>query len=156
MSELARLTYKNYMTTITALPGSQLFRHLYVIDQNGQEFDAARDGEVSCAIVVSSIVLLFGWIDCPHATVQSTIAALLRHGWSETKEPKPGDVILWSASGAENAHVGFYVDENCAISNIAMERVPGKHKLMMSDGRMPATYYTRDYNQNEWEDDAPK
>jgi len=147
MSKLTKLDYKNYLATIKALPNSQLFRHIYVVGEKGNEFDAIDDGNLSCALVVSSVLLLFGWIDRTHATVQSTISALAENGWRETKEPQAGDIIFWLAGETSSQHIGFYIDSNSAISNVAAKRVPGEHKLKISDGRMPTAFYTRNFEE---------
>lgn len=148
MSNYTKLNYKNYLTTIKALPDSQLFRHLYVKDENGREFDAARDGDVSCALVVSSVLCLFGWIDKTHATVASTVKAMLACGWRVTDAPKPGDVVHYSAENTSNEHVGFFIGAGEVISNVSAKHAPGEHHLRMSDGRLPSEYYTREYNED--------
>lgn len=146
--KLRRLQYKNYISMLNALPQVELFRHLYVVDESGNEFDAVDDGDLSCAVVVSSILCLFGWIDRPHATVASTIKALVENGWRATETPKSGDIVHYSASEAGHEHVGFFMGNDIVISNIAKLRTPGKHELMMSDGRLPIGYYTRNYEED--------
>ena len=147
------LQYKNYVTMINALPGSNLFRHLYMVDDNNgtgreSEFDATDDGDLSCAEVVSSVLRLFGWIDSPHATVQSTLLAIKKCGWYETceKNIEPGDIVVWPASETKNEHIGFYIGKGSVISNISKARVPGKHALIMSDGRSPVSFWSRDFD----------
>lgn len=149
MSNYTKLNYKNYLTTINALPGSQLFRHLYVKDETGREFDATNDGDLSCALTVSSILCLFGWIDKTHATVKSTIESMFGCGWRATGTPRPGDIVHYPAKGTHNEHVGFFMGADEVISNISAQHVPAEHQLQMSDGRLPVEYYTRDYGDVE-------
>jgi hypothetical protein len=139
--------YKNYMATIQALPGSQIFRHVYAVNDDGQELDIMDDGDVSCAYVVSVVAHMFGWIDGSHATVKSTLRELQNSGWRETDSPKPGDIILWPANSSGNEHIGFFLGDGRAISNISAQHVPGEHSLTMSDGREPTAFYTRDYEE---------
>jgi dipeptidase E len=108
--KLQRLDYKNYLSVVNALPGVGLFRNLFVVDEDGREFDAAGDGDLSCALVVSSVLLLFGWIDRAHATVESTIRAMEVFGWRETDQPRAGDIVYYVAGKTDNAHLGFFVD----------------------------------------------
>jgi len=147
MSEprLQKLQYKNYLSAIKALPQTNLFRHLYVADENGREFDATDDGDRSCALAVTAVLYLAGWIDRPHATVASTLKALAESGWRKTESPRPGDIVHYPAGESGDEHVGFWVGDDAVISNISELRTPGEHKLMMSDGRLPMGYYTRDY-----------
>ena len=144
--KLNRLQYKNYLSVINGLPNTQIFRHLYVVDENNREFDAVNDGDKSCALVVSSILLLFGWIDCPHATVKSTIKALIEKDWHITSNPKPGDIVIYPSGKSGHEHIGFFLSDNTVVSNVSAKHFPDKHGLMMSDGRSPAGYYTRNYN----------
>ena len=132
---------------IEALPGSQLFQHLYAIDQGGRELDTVCDGDSSCALMVSWILHGFGWIDAPHVTVESTLRAMRENGWSETNTPRPGDVILWPMSESGHRHLGFFLSDDHVISNVAAKRAPGKHGLTMLDGRKPQTFYARNYDE---------
>ncbi|MCL1929838.1 NlpC/P60 family protein [Candidatus Saccharibacteria bacterium] len=137
--------YKNYLTMIEALPGSQLFQHLYLVDENGQEIDATKGGDLSCALVVSWILHGFGWIDSPHATVNSTLKAMVEHGWRETSEPKPGDVVHWPPNHHGIAHVGFYLGDGKFISNNDEAKTPILHDEIHY-GNPPDAFYTREYD----------
>ena len=53
---MRRLLYKNYLSMIEALPNNELFRHIYVKNENGEEIDVTNNGKLSCAIVVSSVL----------------------------------------------------------------------------------------------------
>ena len=85
---MRRLLYRNYLSMIEALPNNELFRHIYVKNESGEEIDVTNNGQLSCAIVVSSVLCLIGWIDRPHATVNSTL-----HKLFENYVDKRSDVI---------------------------------------------------------------
>lgn len=143
---MRRLLYKNYLSMIEALPNNELFRHIYVKNENGEEIDVTNNGQLSCAVVVSSVLCLIGWIDRPHATVNSTLNKLLENAWTETNSPIKGDIILYGEGKTGNRHLGFYIDNATAISNSSQKGVPIKHDLTMADGRAPEKYFTRDYS----------
>nr|MBP7006404.1 hypothetical protein [Patescibacteria group bacterium] len=52
-------------------------------------------------------------------------------GWIDTTEPKPGDILIWQSikeeDGEEHFHIGFYLGEDRAISNLTSQRAPGEH-----------------------------
>ena len=146
MTKPKLLNYRNYLATINALPGSQLFRHLYTTTENGEEIDLMDDGDLSCALVVSSVLLWFGWIDNRHTTVESTIVAMRKFGWTETNEPKSGDVIVWPRDNNGGEHIGFYFDDQHAISNVSKNHAPGEHGLVLRGGFLPKMFLTRNYN----------
>ena len=114
---MRRLLYKNYLSMIEALPNNELFRHIYVKNENGEEIDVTNNGQLSCAVVVSSVLCLIGWIDRPHATVNSTLNKLFENAWTETNSPIKGDIILYGEDKTGNKHLGFYIDNATAISN---------------------------------------
>jgi hypothetical protein len=149
VTKLHLLKHKNYLATINALPDSQLFRHLYAVDEDGKEQDIADDGNLSCAYVVSTVVHVFGWIDRPHATVKSTVTALEKSGWRETKAPRPGDIVYWPLGETENEHIGFCIDDKTAISNNCQAHAPKKHDMILEDGRQPTKFLTYDYDKEE-------
>lgn len=122
----------SYVAAIENSVGTNLFRNLYYrID--GKVIDVLDDGDLSCAVFVSSILDMFKLISARHATVKSTIADMQRSGWVEIEEPLKGAVILWdfekNGSGAQgtNRHIGFYIDETTAISNSSSKRTVVKH-----------------------------
>jgi len=102
--------------------GSRIFNSLYVKEKDtGKEYDVLNDGEFSDAVFVSSLLTIFGFMDRPHSTVTTLISKLKENGFMEVKgSPKEGDVIVWEKiefkEGSFNEHVGFYLDENRAIS----------------------------------------
>ncbi|HSE61096.1 MAG TPA: hypothetical protein VLA88_02260 [Candidatus Saccharimonadales bacterium] len=141
---LIRQRRKNYRTAIEGVVGTNLFRHIYVVDKrDGREFDALEDGQGACAYVVSGVLALHGLIDRPHATVQTTVEKLLEAGWRETKKPVWGDIVHWPAHN-DHMHIGFYIDRQTVVSNSVLQRTPIKHHPKLHDGRLPVAYYTHD------------
>lgn len=109
-----------------------MFQHLWADDGN-QKLDLVRDGELSCAIFVSSILKLFDLIGSKHATVDSTIKDMLASGWKEVKLDKIelGDVIVWNILSDKNnqshGHIGFYIGDQKAVSNSRKLRYIVRH-----------------------------
>ena len=141
---LIHLSKKNYLTAIEGVVGSNLFKHIYVVDKRDmRELDAVKDGADACAYVVSGVLALHRLIDEPHATVATTLKKMLEAGWHETKKPVWGDIVRWPTHNGYE-HIGFYIDRQTAVSNSTFQKVPVKHHLKMGDGRMPIAYYTHD------------
>lgn len=140
-NNLEKLSQKNLLTSIKAVVGSPLFRHLYVRNKTtGQEIDAVNDGQLSCALMVSSLLALQGLLDRPHATVATTLAKMKEAGWYKIDHPLPGAVVEWPAKEGHE-HIGFVVRENLCVSNSVQEKVPVEHSLTLQDGRTPTIYY---------------
>jgi glycerol-3-phosphate cytidylyltransferase-like family protein len=129
-SEFKILTYQNYLQMIKASRGSQMFRRLYVLE-GGKKRDILRNGELSCAYYVSSILKIFDLISQPHAVVKSTIEDMLENSWRPTKKLKAGNVLVWEEkkfpNGQIHKHIGFYLGKDRAISNAAKKGVPAIH-----------------------------
>lgn len=135
---------KNYLSMVSALPNTEMFKHMYVFDkQTKKQLDTLENGRLSCAYVVSCVLALHGFIDRPHATVQTTIQKMLEAGWHETNNPLPGSIVRWP-SKEEHGHIGFYISSEMCISNSAEQGVPVTHALALSDGRVPELFYTHD------------
>lgn len=122
---------KTYLSVIDGSVGSQLFRHSYVCDEFGKEYDVLEDGVLSCAFFVSSVLKMFNLINEQHATVDGAVRDLLASGWQEIDSPEIGAVIVWGLSknpnGEEHTHIGFYMGEDMAISNSSIEHTPKRH-----------------------------
>jgi hypothetical protein len=140
--KLTKLLQKNLLYSIYSAVGSELFRHIFVRDQTGKEFDALKDGRLSCAYVVSSILALHGLIDRPHATVTTTIKKMQEAGWYKVDAPNPGDIVYWPPDADNTTHLGFYFEKNTYFSNSSRKRRPVFHKMKLRDGRLPDAYYT--------------
>jgi hypothetical protein len=134
-NKLTRNVSKNYQSFIAALPGTEMWRHLYVEDQNGKEFDATEDGEKSCAYMVSSVLCIFQLIDKPHATVKTTLEHMIESGWQKIDRPVKGAIVHW------DEHLGFYLADDFVISNSSSAKSVVRHGLVWEDGQEPLDFY---------------
>jgi len=126
MSKL--LIYDSYLKMIKNAVGTKMFRNLY-LETNNKKFDAAQDGNLSCAFFVSNILLIWGLISEGHANVPSTTKDMIKNGWKKIlkNKAKPGDVIVWEKRKG-HFHNGFYVGNKKAISTNDKKSVPVIHK----------------------------
>lgn len=122
--------FDTYLAVIKNSLGSKLFRNFYA-KVNGKRADIMRNGELSCAFHVSSILVLFQFVKGVHATVDSTVKDLQRSGWKVIKRPKIGSVLVWEKIDFGNRdihkHIGFYIGNNKAVSNSFKRGYPVIH-----------------------------
>lgn len=118
--QITLLPYDTYLAVIENSVGSDIFRNLYA-KINGKKVDITRNGNLSCAFYVSSILTIFQLIPKPHGTVEGTIRDLEQSGWKKIKTPKIGSILIWEKlnfnDGEKHKHIGFYIGNNKAISN---------------------------------------
>lgn len=134
--------FETYLAVIRNSVGTKMFRNFYMTIE-GKKMDATRDGEVSCAYFVSNVLHMFSRLKLirePHLTVTSTVKDLMENGWKEIAKPRVGAVLVWEkklAAGSTNAHIGFYVGDDMAVSNLYTRKSPGKHHWTFggSDGK---------------------
>ena len=150
--KLKILKFESYLKTIKNSVGSKIFRTCYVTDGR-KKFDVYKNGEVSCAFFVSGILLLFKLIDRPHATVKTTIEKMNQKGWKRRRNsrPKPGDIIIWEkmlhGNNKMHQHIGFYINNNKAVSNCFKKRTPKMHHYKYGGKRKIVTaYYWPSFN----------
>lgn len=123
---------RTYLAVIKNSVGSRMFRNFFM-EINGKKIDATRDGVVSCAFFVSNVLHMFSPLNLikePHLTVSATVIDLRKCGWKEIATPRIGAILVWEPKlidGSMNAHIGFYVGENKAISNFYATGVPAEH-----------------------------
>ena len=127
------LTYQNYLRMIKDSQGSQMFQCLYVLENNKKK-DILKNGQLSCAYYVSSILKIFDLISQPHATVKSTIKDMLKNNWRETKKLKPGNIIVWE-NKKNHLHIGFCLGKNRAISHCYEMKAPIVHDYTYNQKR---------------------
>ncbi len=137
---LTYLVQRNLVSTIHLAVGNKLFQHSFVKRADGTEFDAQEDGRLACGYVVSGILTLHMLIKRPHAEVSSVLQDLQESGWVKTDQPVPGSVIHWPADDSGHEHLGFYLDDDSAMSNSDTERVPNLHG-MVRKGLTPIAFY---------------
>ena len=110
--------------------GSHLFRTVYAL-VDGEKKDILRDGELSCAFFVSSILSHFKLIGSVHAGVEGLRKDMEASGWRKTDMVIPGVVIAWGpliqASGESHPHIGFALDETTAVSSSYVENTIVAH-----------------------------
>lgn len=128
------ILFDTYIAVIKNSVSSNIFRNSYA-KINGKKQDILRNGELSCAFFVSSILALFPLFELikypPHATVDGTIKDLENSGWKKINKPKVGSIIVWekndSGNGNIHKHIGFYIGNNKAISNNSKLKQPVEH-----------------------------
>lgn len=121
------LLKKNLLFIAKSAIGTKMFRKLY-FSIGGKKIDVLRDGDLSCAFFVSSLLKILGLIGEIHTTVSETEKDMVRHGWRTIKKPEPTAVIIYapkiSRSGETHKHIGIYFGENKVISNRDFVRGP--------------------------------
>lgn len=123
--------FKSYLRTIKNSRGSKVFRNVY-FKINDEVRDVLKDGNLSCAYFVSSILKHFDLIKDLRTSVDGLVEELKENGWTEINEPKLGSILVWekvyfSGSGKWHGHIGFYIGKGWAISNSSKKRYPVKH-----------------------------
>lgn len=124
------LKHDTYIALIQNSLGTKLFQNMYA-KVNGKKQDIVGGGDLSCALYVSSLLVLAGFMKKIHTTVVGTEKDLATLGWKKTKKPKYGDILVWEAweKSGGHAHIGFYAGTDQAISNSAEKRVPIVHHM---------------------------
>ena len=128
------LLAETYLAVIENSVSSKTWQHLYAII-NGQKTDIMRNGDLSCAFFVSSILTQFNLIEKIHGTVAGTIFDLEKSGWQKLKKIptaiKPGSVLVWEAkigkTGESHKHIGFYLGNDQTVSNSSKTGQIAKH-----------------------------
>lgn len=110
----------SYLKLIRNSVGAKVWRNFYA-DVNGKKRDITRNGELSCAFFVSSVLLMFNLIKDRHLTIKSTVADMRKSGWYGIKKPRPGSILIWEEvefyNGSKNKHIGFSISNKLAVSN---------------------------------------
>lgn len=133
------LKFESYISTIKNSSGAKTFRNAY-FEENGKKTDVLKNGKLSCAFFVSSVLKIFGLVSGVHATVKGTIRDMESNGWEKVSKPKPGCVIEWEEKNGHE-HVGFYLGGNKAISNSTEKRVPMIHHWTYGNKRKVIAIY---------------
>ncbi len=117
--------------------GSRTFNSSIVrYKDSGTVADIFNDGEYSCAFFVSAVLLLVQAIDRPRATVQSLKKSLEANpDWQkvEIEDRESGDVVFYEKTvfedGSENAHVGFVISKDEAVSTDYKTKTVIRHPI---------------------------
>ena len=120
------ILFDTYVAAIKNSAGAKIFRNFYA-KLDGKKTDIMKNGDLSCAWFVSSILYLFKLIKEPHATVDGTTRDLKQSGWEKIGKPKIGSIIVWEKNHNSHKHIGFYIDNNKTISNNLKSKCPIIH-----------------------------
>lgn len=122
------LVKESYLARIDGLVGVTMFRNLYAL-VDGKSQDILDNGDRSCALVVSTVLVGFRLVQAVHATVSATIADMEASGWKRISKPRAGCVVVWdvNTNGRAHQHIGFYRRPGLAISNNSETGVPKQH-----------------------------
>lgn len=122
-----------------------MFRNFYVKGSGGKKVDVMRNGEVSCAFYVSSILATLRLIKHAHGRVDITIDDMILSGWRKIKSPKLGSVLVWEkfdfGDGDPREHIGFYIGKKQAVSNDYKKRCPIVHSFNYNGKRKIKAIY---------------
>ncbi len=124
------ILFDTYIAVIKNSVGSKMFRNSYA-KINGKKSDLLKNGELSCAFFVSSVLALFPLFELikypPHSTVDGTQKDLQQSGWQRIKKPKIGSIIVWEKNHNSHKHIGFYIGNDKTISNNKKRKTPAVH-----------------------------
>jgi len=138
------LLLDSYLSFIKNCVGSNAFRNFYA-QVNGKKQDVLKDGVLSCAFFVSSVLVIFGLIKKAHRNVANTLKDLEESGWKKVKKLKPGAIIVWEdikvSDGNWHSHIGFYLGKGRAVSNNTPTRVPIEHHYTFHSKRKISMIY---------------
>jgi len=123
--------------------GTKLFRNNYFFVDSKSK-DLLKNGDLSCAFYVSSILYLLKLIKDIHLTVQGTVKDLEESGWYKIKKPKKGAVVLWDKGKHGHYHLGFYWNKKKAVSNISSKKSPSFHPLKYENRKTLAFYFHKE------------
>ncbi len=131
------LKKETYIKMIENSVGSNMFNSVYVKNKDSSEVtDVLENGKYSCAYYVSSLLFLLGLIDCPHALVSTVKTVISTSGdWEVADKAEAGDVVFWNKvtfeDGTENAHVGFALNNQEAVSTSSNQKTVVKHSISL-------------------------
>ncbi len=145
---------QTYLSRIIGSVDSNLWRSFWIEDQDGQEVDLIRNGDLSCGLHISGVLLNLNprsgsnvkFVSGPMTKVDQLHQDLVANGWEELKFRglegiQPGDVIFWEElrgyngreAGGPHGHCGFYIGEEKAISVIPRTGNPQIHDYLYRD-----------------------
>jgi len=133
------LMAESYLAFVKNSVGTKAYRNFYAIDERGKKVDVLKNGEISCAIFVSTVLWRFKLIKKLHFTVRRTVEDILASGHKKTAAKlQPGDVLVWEENDNKDwphPHIGFYVGNNQAISNSEKKGIVVKHHYTFNGRR---------------------
>ena len=134
-----------YLAQINGSVGSNQYRKLFITKPAGVQ-DVIDDGDLACAYFVSSILTLCNLMNGGvHTTVTATVADLDSSGWKQSKKLEVGSVVVWKPKLCEDGllhrHIGFYIGNKMAVSNVAKLRTPAVHHVTYEGSRQLEAIY---------------
>jgi hypothetical protein len=126
-----RLFKKNFLMVIRNSAGTNMFRNFYYKNLG----DVLKNGDLSCAFFVSTILLMFNFVDKISFRVVDTVADIQQKGWYKITKLRKGCIVVWNPviqNGGGHLHIGFYMGSGIAISNRSSLGVPGEHPVIYS------------------------
>lgn len=138
------LQQETYLALIKNSLDSHLWKEMYA-SVNGIRQDIMRNGDLSCAFFVSSILKLCDLVPQLSVTVHGLVKQLETLGWPQVSETTPGDILIWETiideRGEKHSHVGFFIGDDQAISNNAKLGCPQEHHWTFDDSRKVTAIY---------------
>lgn len=136
-----------YLAMIRNSVRSNLFRNYY-LSINGKTIDDTRDGDLSCALFVSSILTLLKLTEETRLFVDEVVVDLKASGWKETMRPEEGSVLVWEARKGDrdevHKHIGFYIGDDRAVSNRPDTRQPTEHHWTFDGTRKVTAIFSKE------------
>lgn len=150
------LWHKIYMSRILGSVGSDIWRNFWVEDENGEEVDLLRNGDLSCGLHVAGVLMNLNprsgsdvkFVSGPILKVDQLHEDLLKHDWEELtftgeSDLELGDVVFWEElrgyngreAGGPHGHCGFYIGDEKVISVIPRTGNPQIHDYLYRDQR---------------------
>lgn len=137
------LYYRNFISMLDNLEGIKIFKNFYIQDNDEKIIDILQNGNLSCAVFVSSILYINHLISSQHSTVDSTIKDLLNNNWiiSNVNNLKKGDILVWEETKNQedktmHKHIGFFIDKDIALSNDYKIGYPKFHEINLNNRKI--------------------
>ena len=138
------ILFDSYIVAIKNSVGTKMFRNYYALVDREQH-DIMKNGDLSCAFYVSSVLRIFDLINEVHRTVDGAVSDMKKSRWRKIKKPKIGAVLVWEKKDfgdVYHKHIGFYIGDSKAISNSAQKKTPVIHNWTFQNTRkVEATYW---------------
>ena len=131
MPTIIPLFFDTYLTVIKNSRGAKTYRDSFAL-VDGKKKNITKNGALSCAFFVSSLLRSFALLHELHTTVSGTLRDMEKSGWVKIKKPRAGCIIHWEAKKGVNGlheHLGFCIDATHAISTSSRTRTPEVHPI---------------------------
>ncbi len=112
-----RLIFKSYLAMIKNSSGTNMFRNFFVLSAN-REQDVTKNGSLSCAFFVSSVLVIWGLVEHISGTVIGVETMIKKSGWFKIDKPRPGAILIWEEKNGHR-HIGFCLSPRRAVSNFS-------------------------------------